>query len=775
MQTPGDPTSPASAIDRVLVSTPGLQLVRKFQLLPFDSCQHRPLQICLNVCGCHHAFRTLRLPRKLDLSMATAANLHLDWDTAMQRIVRHTGRGNVDAAHVAWSQTAETSLGASSPGFRGRGGHAHVVLRPLLPVSLPSCDLWEATTFKTRRLAKLHRQLKEYRVKLSKGLQSTSGSQSLLQAIQARWSSLCLPPLPQPLDALDFAAVESLVSRAANLLQAEVRACKVARLKAWKTAMTTSTKARYRWLRDGTRLHHSRCIRSDAGELLTDPEGQHAALLQAWTTGYHRHRRLTEGDAPFLAEYASDLETLRASACECALPALTGEMLQEQLRRMAPSSPGVDGWWPIELKALGLDALNALAALLRGCESTGALPAAWRCAVTTLLTKSPRNDFRTSTAMVIEDPLAQRPITVLSATYRLWSSVRFHHMATWISSWAPKCLLDDVHAASWKVSLALSQLRGNGEGFAVLLLDKEKFFDLQRPTLCTAILRSMGCDLGVLRVLCSLYRSLRRAHRFNRALSDWFETSNGVIQGDSLSLYLVLATQAVLVTRLSNVAPEMCLSIYVDDTTAWCAMRDAWTAFASELSRHDALSGSSTSIRKTTAYQTFDPPVTWLHQFATASDEVKLLGAGLALDGLATTIRDGRAEVAARRAAKGRHLPMAPVLKAEALAASCSMYGYAAVQGPTSQHTTATLRAAILQALAPKSRDSRWREKHLFWTLVHPGHRLEPDLIDTFCAFSSLHLFLHKPHHRPLVGESVDSRARSCCAIWPMCQTASTA
>ena len=623
-QTPGDPSSHVSAIDRVLVSPNCLQLVRDFALLPFDSCQHRPLHVTLDARKSLHTIQVMALPRPLKLSTANPAPASPAWDchAQLESMVRE---GLVNEVFAQWSVTAERSLGAAQPSTCGRGRCPKLSSRPLLPLALPSAGLWEATTYRARRLAKLHRQLKEYRVRHLRGTCATAESEALLRAITQRLFSLGLPPPAQTLTNLTLDDLDREVTTVGNLLQAETRARKVERLTAWKTALTTSTTARHKWLRDGGQLHRSRCIRAPDGRLLTDPAEQRVALWAAWGAIYHRHSSSDAQQAAFNQEYSVELEHLRQQASPCSLPPITGALLRQQLRRMSSSGPGLDGWRPAELKALNLQALDSLAVIRQGCEDAGTLPDPWTCAVTTLLSKTGLADFRTGSAMVVEDPLAQRPITALGAPYRLWASLRFQQLSQWVTSWAPACLRDDVETATWKASLTLSGLRDAPKPFALLLLDKEKFFDLQCPALCVDVLRAIGCAPGVLRILDRFYQTLRRARRFNQAVPPWFTTSNGVAQGCSLSLYLVLAAQAALVTRLKRVVPDLGLSIYVDDTTAWSTLQSTWELFVAELALHDKLAGSSTNARKTKVFQTFDPPLQCLSQYSKVPKEAKLL------------------------------------------------------------------------------------------------------------------------------------------------------
>ena len=110
---------------------------------------------------------------------------------------------------------------------------------------------------------------------------------------------------------------------------------------------------------------------------------------------------------------------------EYQVPAITGEMLTETIaKKSKATAPGQDSWHLDELAALPPEALCDLARLLNRCEIEQKLPAAMTHAWVALLPKS-------------EDatpPLAVRPISVLTAGYRVWASMRATHLQAWAAS-----------------------------------------------------------------------------------------------------------------------------------------------------------------------------------------------------------------------------------------------------------------------------------------------------------------------------------------------------
>ena len=92
----------------------------------------------------------------------------------------------------------------------------------------------------------------------------------------------------------------------------------------------------------------------------------------------------------------------------------------------------MDNWQPSELKALaewfpGL--FTDLAAIFNYIEDTGEWPEAMMKAYISLIPKNSEATVK---------PTDLRPITVLSALYRLWAKVRFQHLLVWQEKWCDK-------------------------------------------------------------------------------------------------------------------------------------------------------------------------------------------------------------------------------------------------------------------------------------------------------------------------------------------------
>ena len=142
-----------------------------------------------------------------------------------------------------------------------------------------------------------------------------------------------------------------------------------------------------------------------------------------------------DGPAPWDAFYEEYGQLLRDHAVPQRLDALTGADLQECARTMAAAKAGgLDGWTVADLHQLPTPLWDRLADLLTGVEEAGTWPDAVTKVYVALCTK------REGSA----DPLEQRPISVASLIYRVWSKVRMRQSNAWVLQWIPAALIGGV-------------------------------------------------------------------------------------------------------------------------------------------------------------------------------------------------------------------------------------------------------------------------------------------------------------------------------------------
>ena len=167
--------------------------------------------------------------------------------------------------------------------------------------------------------------------------------------------------------------------------------------------------------------------------LLTPPK-KLKALTTAWDKIFGKHRHSCPSTWQFLQHYGP---YIRKESFD--LQPLTGDDLLATLRNTKNSSAGLDGWQPQDLRLLGQACpklFSCLAQLMQVCEQQSTWPSTWTTGYVSMLAKEVNSQGQ------IEDAYNFRPITVLSALYRLWS----RSCCLQIKDWITKVLPDEIYA-----------------------------------------------------------------------------------------------------------------------------------------------------------------------------------------------------------------------------------------------------------------------------------------------------------------------------------------
>ena len=174
-------------------------------------------------------------------------------------------------------------------------------------------------------------------------------------------------------------------------------------------------------------------------------------------------------------------------------------------------------------------------------------------------------------------PDEYRPITVLSAVYRLWAKVRFDDCLMWQESW-----IDDNAwgcrrgrgADALTMAVAARLERDAAQGFQVggIAYDFAKAFDLLPTQILFGAMERTGASQRILKPLRYMCDNLQRLFRLRGSCGPWWSSFNGVLQGDALSMIGLNAAVTVLL-EFARV-PEVVASSYADDVSATAAGRD---------------------------------------------------------------------------------------------------------------------------------------------------------------------------------------------------------
>ena len=112
------------------------------------------------------------------------------------------------------------------------------------------------------------------------------------------------------------------------------------------------------------------------------------------------------------------------------MPALTGDMSFEVVRRKGATAGSLDGWGWRELKVLPVAWFEGLARILAKVGGVGIWPDGLLDAYIAMILKVDGD----------ATPLGQRPLSVLLVVYRIWASARMVQLEPWFRSWVPSCV-----------------------------------------------------------------------------------------------------------------------------------------------------------------------------------------------------------------------------------------------------------------------------------------------------------------------------------------------
>ena len=221
-------------------------------------------------------------------------------------------------------------------------------------------------------------------------------------------------------------------------------------------------------------------------------------------------------------------------------------------------SAGIDGWSSDHLCKLDACSLSCLCALYNEANK-GRFPKFWCDAKVTGIPKKGSTDYR--------------PLTIMSATYRVWARRQAYILGPWFNAWAPRSIyggrikIGAADAASL-VSMRCERSRlGIDAPLHAASTDMEKYFDrLLLPSL-RQLATTARLPPSILAVL-DLYANLRR-HVFLDGSPTQFvpfgPNSCGVPQGCPLACLFTNLASAALAEYLASTDPDVELFSYLDD------------------------------------------------------------------------------------------------------------------------------------------------------------------------------------------------------------------
>ena len=223
---------------------------------------------------------------------------------------------------------------------------------------------------------------------------------------------------------------QAVLKEMETLLRTEYRAwhakVRSIRLRNWKDRVQSSVKASYKWIRGQQKVEMAPMTLAD-GTSTVEINKQLDAFYHEWSPILEKYKNGEPDEATFMQHFGPYM-----SSSTMQLEMLTGEQLVQAARKTTPSSASLDRWTPAALTALSQwypEIYNDLAAILNQVESGSPWPSSMLEGYTSLIPKSE--------TLKNPRPTDYRPITVLSAIYRLWSKARFGVLLQWQEQWVP--------------------------------------------------------------------------------------------------------------------------------------------------------------------------------------------------------------------------------------------------------------------------------------------------------------------------------------------------
>ncbi len=193
---------------------------------------------------------------------------------------------------------------------------------------------------------------------------------------------------------------------------------------------------------------------------------------------------------------------------------------------------GVDGIPNEVLKNENM--IRCMHSLFQMCFDYGMIPSEWTKAIICPIPKSSTNDPRI--------PLNYRGLSILNCMYKMYSSVLNNRVLSFLEE--NGVLHEEQNGFRRKRSCSdhiftLSSLVRNklneGKNIFAAFVDFRKAFDLVHRDMLLYRMLEYGVDGKMYSAIRSIYKEASCAVRINDTMTNWFETSQGVKQGDNLS------------------------------------------------------------------------------------------------------------------------------------------------------------------------------------------------------------------------------------------------
>ena len=408
------------------------------------------------------------------------------------------------------------------------------------------------------------------------------------------------------------------------------------------------------------------------------------------------------------------------------------------------TATGLDGWRPSEFKQLPNCLLSALLDVYKLCELSGHFPSSFYFSYTTLI---PKGTSRT--------PLNLRPITVLPVPYRIYASLRCQTLLTWQNSWIHSsqfafCKGRSTTSLNSHLSFDLLNRFQTYGAFAGVQFDFAKCFDSIPYTVIWDTLKYHGCDPNLIVLLQNLYTHMNRCFRYAGCVGSFWRATNGLLQGDPLSVVILNCVLCPLLRQLASI-PDLTVYAFADDLTivssSWDTLNQAYQLLRLFCASTDLV----LNVSKCQLWNKGSPQGTYpldFDQFAFCFYPF-LLGSPIDIgvpysDSLQQ--HDENILARARKIAK-LSLPYRVIYRLfVSLVSSC--YNHYALSCDMTPAQSNSFKHAVTSILVPKR--SKWVCREALYSLATPGHLLSPQLFLNYRHIIEYLLYVRQtaPSHR---------------------------
>ena len=552
-----------SQIDHIFVTTQLFDQCHSFVVTKFDTFKdHACLQAKMILPTCEQMVTTIRQPFVFPDLKKPQKDDSLYTDRLGSHYHHALETQEVDEAFALWSREAERILVAEAvrqgcPCKKQRSHRGQVQFHEQR--RHPKTVQLQASTLCGRRLWKLLNQATEMS-KMQIGTRFDRTFENFKKNLKALSSDLAsqvqshIEPNFSPANAVVLCEILQ------KLINDNNRQDRHQRLKKWKERLQNSDQKVYKWIKSKSQVVHEN-LSKIGGHLTSNYHARLNAISTVWKRIYTLHKNGEPSLRSFMEVFGEKLQRHLVT-----LEPITADDILRTLNKTKPSAAGLDHFLPGELKILAKWApslMVKLAQLFAVIESTSKWP---KVLVKGSISFIPKTDD-------VENLSADqyRPITILSAIYRLWSSIRHDQLVeSWYARWRhPQAFggkdSRPADVLAFEVSLQLAEALQSQKFVGGVSYDLQKCFDSVPTNLCLQIFRIRGAPNLVVDSMLSFYQQHEKYFKIDGCYSEKFKPVNGIIQGDPMSMLLLVS----LITSWLENQPSQLTSTtgrsYVDD------------------------------------------------------------------------------------------------------------------------------------------------------------------------------------------------------------------